>query len=90
MAAVCQIRQAQSGGRSYFEKEVAVAKVKKKRLLAEAADLQHRLPAPGLRRSATRDREDLRERLFSQRNRLCTLMTGSSVESLPDPPNVRH
>ena len=57
---------------------------------AQAEDLQHRLPSPGLRRPAIRGPGGQAGTTHSQRDRLCTLTTGSSAKSLPDPPNLRH
>ena len=91
MVAICQIRQTNSEGRIYFEKKVAEGQDQEGRHpLAEAADLQHRLSAPRPRRPALRGPGGQAGTTRGLRDRLCTLTTGSSAKSLPDPPNLRH
>ena len=78
-------------GPCLLREKVAEGKTKKEAVRSLKRQIsQHRLPASRPRRPAIRAREDKRERLFSQRDRLCTLTAGSSVKSLPDPPNLRH
>jgi hypothetical protein len=74
MAAICQIRQTNSEGRAYFDRRVAEGKTKKealrvlKRHVSNAVYRQ--LVADAQRSRSSRAREDKRERLCSQRDRL--------------------
>ncbi len=86
MVAICQIRQTHSEGRAYVEKKVAEGKTKReairslKRQISNTVYRHLALDAerkgPGGQAGTTR----------SLRDRLCTLTTGSSAKSLPDPP----
>ena len=91
MVAICQIRQTDSEGRIYFERKVAEGKTKREAIRSLKRQItQRRLSAAPPRRTASKGPGGQAGTTHSLRGRLCTLTTGSSAKSLPDPPNLRQ
>ena len=90
MAAICQIRHTHSEGRAYFDRKVAEGKTKREAIRSLKRQISNTVyrhlvlaaakQGPGGQTGTTR----------SLRDRLCTLTTGSSAKSLPDPPHHRQ
>ena len=85
MVAICQIRQTDSEGRAYFETKVAEGKTKREAI--RSLKRQSATPSIGSSSSTHTSRGPGGQAgtTHSLRDRLCTLTTGSSAKSLPDP-----